>query len=113
SNVDLDKDKMGRVTAALTKLARVLLELSKNENARGKILDAREKAQGFVFGLFVDIVDLCDGLEASKIDSADLKSACAEMRDATKGAVITNETHTNPPDSKIAADGKVKDIYGI
>jgi len=113
SNVDLDKDKMGRVTAALTKLARVLLELSKNENARGKILDAREKAQGFVFGLFVDIVDLCDGLEASKIDSADLKSACAEMRDATKGAVITNETHTNPPDSKVAADGKVKGICGL
>jgi len=61
----------------------------------------------------VDIVDLCSKLEARKIDSADLKSACAEMRDSTKGAVITNETHANPRDSKVAADGQVEGIYGL
>jgi Clostripain family len=112
SAVNLDKDKMRRVTAALSKLSRALLQLSSDETAGSKILDARRNAQGFVFGLFVDIVDLCDRLDASKIDS-DLKDACAEMRDAVKGAVITNATHRNPPDNKVTADGKVQGICGL
>jgi len=112
SAVNLDKDKMYRVTAALTKLSRALLQLSSDPTAGSKILEARRNAQGFVFGLFVDIVDLCDRLDASKIDS-DLKDACAQMRDAIKGAVITNATHRNPPDDKVTADGKVQGICGL
>jgi len=110
SAVDLGEDKIKRLTAALKKLADTLLQLSSDPAARDEVLKARKKAQGFVFGLFVDIVDLCDKLDASKIDSADLKYACAEIRDAIKGAVITNEPRRNPRDSKVTADGKVKGL---
>jgi len=119
STVDLDKNKIGRVTAALTKLAALLLELSKNKDARGKIFDARKVTRGFVFGLFVDIVDLCDKLKASKIASPYLSPACDEMRKAIKGAVAENSMRKNPVgpvqpvDKQTPAGARVEAVHGL
>jgi hypothetical protein len=111
STVDLSQ--MGCVIAALRKLADALLEASKNEAARGEILEARKAAQGFVFGLFVDIADLCTKLESSNIDNAYLKSASAEMRKAIAGAVVENKTRKNQADDKVAGGDKVEGIHGL
>jgi hypothetical protein len=108
----VELSKMGSVTKALKELAGALLKLSAEPAARQKIFKAREKAQGFVFGLFVDIVDLCDKLKASEIASP-LNSACDEMQEAITGAVIRDKTHRNPPDKKVTADGKVERMHGL
>jgi hypothetical protein len=85
----IDLGRMDRATRPLTKLAAVLLELSKNEDAAGKILEARQKSQGFVFGLFVDVVDLCQQLKNSILND-ELKDACAQMQEVIKQVVVAN-----------------------
>jgi hypothetical protein len=108
----IDLAKMDRVTTPLTELANLLLALSKNKDARGEILEARQKSQGFVFGLFVDIVDLCQQLKDSSISSPELKDACAKMQEVVKGkeVVVANEVHVGtgggaPPDRKVVGGG--------
>jgi len=113
SAIDLDKNKMDRLMKLLTTLAGLLLELSKREEARGEILTARQKSQGFVFGLFVDLVDLCQRLRESKIYSAELKDTCAKIQEVIndrKEAIIANEVHVEtgdgaPPDGEVAGGG--------
>jgi hypothetical protein len=75
----------------LSKLAKALLALSSDGDARKEILAARKSALGFVFGLFVDISDFCKKLESRNIPDADLKSACAEMRAAIEGNEVVVE----------------------
>ncbi|PYV84198.1 MAG: hypothetical protein DMG05_24960, partial [Acidobacteria bacterium] len=106
----LNLAEMGCVTEALRKLADALLELSSDPVARSEILKARKAAQGFVFGLFVDIVDLCQKLEASKIDSVNLRSACAEMREAIAGVVIANQAHKNQANKEVGGGRKIEAI---
>src|SRR5439155_16099602 len=108
----LNLAEMGCVTEALRKLADALLELSSDPVARSEILKARKAAQGFVFGLFVDIVDLCQKLEASKIDSVNLRSACAEMREAIAGVVIANQAHKNQANKEVGGGRKIEAIDG-
>src|SRR5262249_13411750 len=82
-----------------------LLELSKNNmDACGKILKARQQAQGFVFGLFVDLVDLCRQLRKSNIYDNELKDTCAKIEqilEDRKGAVVANEL----PDQEAVGGG--------
>jgi len=113
SAIDLDKKKMGRLTTQLTTLARLLLELSKREDAGRKILTARKKAQGFVFGLFVDIVDLCQKFRESDVSSNELKDTCLKIQQIiqdSKEVVIANAVHVNtgdgaPPDGNLVPGG--------
>jgi len=108
SAIALDKKKMDGITAPLTKLAALLLELSKSEAARGEILSARQKSQAFVFGLFVDIVDLCQQLKDSKIYNDELKKTCTDIQKAIgdrNEVVITKSPETADPDGKVAAGG--------
>ena len=109
SAVALDKKIMDDVITPLTSLAGLLLELSKKEDTRGEILTARQKSQGFVFGLFVDIVDLCDKLKAT---NSGLNTVCDKLQATVRAAVIKNETHKNPPDEDAKA-GKVQGIHGL
>ena len=111
SAIALDKKKMDGITMPLTRLAGLLLELSKKEDARGEILAARQKCQAFVFGLFVDIFDLCQQLRDSNIYSDELKNTCADIQKviADRNEVVIAKTpetaHGAPPDGKVAAGG--------
>lgn len=110
SAIALDKKRMDDVITPLTSLAGLLLELSKNEDARGQILAARQKSQGFVLGLFVDLVDLCQKLRASNISSEELRKTCTDIEKVIgdKGVVVAKiqeSTGGSPTDGKVAAGG--------
>jgi Clostripain family len=107
----VDLGKTGLVIEALRKLSDALLKLSADPVASGKILEARRKAQAFVFGLFVDIVDLCVKLEASKIDSVELTSACAQTRKAIAATVIENEAYRNQANEGVTGGLNVERRY--
>jgi hypothetical protein len=96
SAIALNKEKMDRIIMPLTKLAGLLLELSKREETRGEILTARQKSQGFVFGLFVDIVDLCEQLQRSNIYNDELKKTCTDIQNVigTNEVVVTKTAET-------------------
>jgi hypothetical protein len=102
--------EMRSVTDALKDLAADLLQLSSDATSRQKIFEAREQAKGFDFGLFVDIVDLCEKLKAS---NPYLNTACDKLQAAVSTAVIKNEPHKNPPDEELKADGKAQGIHGL
>lgn len=113
SAVDLADKKMKLLTDALKTLANTLLQLSLNPGAGRKIFEARRNAQGFVFGLFVDIVDLCDKLEANDIDPVFLNPACAKVREAINGMVINNCVHKSPVENDTPAGVQVDAIHGL
>lgn len=101
-------DKMEGITAPLSKLSALLLELSKREDARGEILSARQNSQAFVFGLFVDIVDLCQQLKDSKICNDELKKMCTDIQKVIgdrNEVVIRKSPETTDPNGKVAAGG--------
>jgi hypothetical protein len=89
--------KIDSVVKQLRNLANALLEGSKDKTARQAIFESRKKAHGFVFGLYVDIVDLCRELEASKIGET-MKAVCDPMREAVAAVMIENKAFTNQPD---------------
>jgi hypothetical protein len=111
SAIALDKNRMDSITTPLTTLAGLLLDLSKSEDARGKILTAREQSRGFVFGLFVDIVDLCQQLRDSNISNDELKKTCTDIQKVIGNrneVVIAKTAETGdgaPRDGKVAAGG--------
>src|SRR5205823_5767224 len=85
--------KIDSVVKQLRNLANALLEGSKDKTARQAIFESRKKAHGFVFGLYVDIVDLCRELEASKIGET-MKAVCDPMREAVAAVMIENKAFT-------------------
>jgi hypothetical protein len=103
--------------AELKKLAGALLQLSSDPTRRHQIFEARKSTQGFVFGLFVDIVDLCDKLDDSKIYDKDLTDACAQVRQAVKAAVIENQVLRSDPvysaDKETPVGVKVEAVNGL
>ncbi|HEY3128560.1 MAG TPA: clostripain-related cysteine peptidase, partial [Acidobacteriota bacterium] len=117
SVVDLGEDKMKVLRAELKKLAGALLQLSSDPTRRHQIFEARKSTQGFVFGLFVDIVDLCDKLDDSKIYDKDLTDACAQVRQAVKAAVIENQVLRSDPvysaDKETPVGVKVEAVNGL
>jgi hypothetical protein len=82
---------MDAITEALTTLAGALLSSISDEDARKNILAARSSAQGFVFGLFVDIVDFCKQLRSRSVPDSPTYSACTKMAAVVEEVVIQNE----------------------
>jgi hypothetical protein len=84
----INLNKVDGITKALKNLSEALSAGARDEKVRVSIRDARREAKGFVFGLFVDMVDFCKQLQSKNIMISGLGTACDEIRTAIEGREI-------------------------
>jgi hypothetical protein len=98
--------KIETITTPLKELATAMLDSRSDWVVRKKIFRARQESKGFVFGLFVDLLDFCECLEKEldkdfeqvpmSTTAVAVRSACIRIREALEvrddGCIIENET---------------------
>ena len=88
----VDLRAVDRVTAAVDALARALLAAIDEESARAKLAAVRAAVQSYTppYDEYVDLVDLCDGLQ-HMMAQAKILEASAATKQAVKAMVVASE----------------------
>lgn len=96
----LDLKKINDISRPLDALAHLLQGSASDKMFADAIYEARQKAQSFVGGLFVDLYDFCEKLIAKSAGMpADLKCRCDEICGAISNCIVKNERMLNSDDS--------------